>query len=352
MAVASGNLQENGCPKPRNSEQLAEKDAKRASLLFTSMSQFNDLDFFLNPQKGSAGENAGPAAVSFNPNATLPNVSSGHSVEACASTGVQLQQWDIMVYNIKLSDDIVALIENFEKSYLAILQNETELISFLPEDKFELLSLPKQNNVDKEITRSHPSLCVLQGILQSKTSPSNSKVLILAEQVFWCSLKSLLNSMGLSWNGISSFCTSANPSDAYKMDSQLISDCWLVSQEIVSASFPFNKFNLVVEYGGFCGSSREGEFHSILALDDNVNYEKLEDLLNFVPIENKYNRKTVESGDNVEAHCMPLPVAVETNFTQQRMLDIVIIVNTQNFDKEMIVSRRSTYQKILAMEKE
>ncbi|XVE58546.1 hypothetical protein DITRI_Ditri04bG0177900 [Diplodiscus trichospermus] len=469
MAVASSNLQDNGCPKRGNSGQLAEKDAKRASLLFKSMSQFNDLDFFLDPQKGSARENAGPAALSINPNATSPNASSAHSVEACASAGVHLQKWDIMVCSIKLSNDIVALIENFEKSYLAILQNETELISFLPTDNFELLSLPKQKlmecikkkmarrttshidedvtafvtlcaikqmasymcfygihpahlyvdklwrclgcmksrlhflhsliedacgKVDMEITRSHPSLCVIQEILQSNTCPSSSKVLILADQVFWSSLKRLLLSMGLSWNELSSFYTSANPSDADKLDSQLISDCWLVSQEHVSASFPFNKFDLIVEYGGLCGSSRVSSFSpksvgltllhflkieldgssaskalcegvdmpqttkklmeecdSVLVLDDNVNYEKLEGLLDFVPIEHKYNKRYTESQDKVDAHCMPLPVAAETKLTQQRMVDIVIIVNTQNFDKEMIISRRSTYQKILAMEK-
>ncbi|KAK8324379.1 hypothetical protein V6Z12_A12G294000 [Gossypium hirsutum] len=573
MAVESNKLQDNGFPKPGNSEQLAEKDDKRASLLFKTMSQFNDLafflnpqkssarenagpeamssnpkaelpnvssgrsveacestglqsqvngpdfflnpqksiaredaapaarsfnrkaespnglsghsvearaytglplqvndlDFFLNPQKSSTRDNAGPAAMSFNPRSELPNVSSGHSVEACASTGLLLQQWDIMVYNIKLSDDILALIENFEKCYLAILQNETELISFLGEDRYELLSLPKKKlmdcikkkmarrntshgdedimafvtlcaikqmawymcfyginaahlyvdklcrslgciksrlsflhsliedargKVDKEITTSHPSLCVIRGILQSKSSSSNSKVLILAEQVFWWSLKSLLMSMGLSWNELSSFCANANPSGAYKMDSQLISDCWLVSQENVSASFPFNKFNVIVEYGGFCGSSRvssfppksvglthlhflkielddssaskalcegvdipqiakkltEGEFHSILAL--NVNYENVEDLLNFVPIVDKHNKGSVGSGKEEEAYSLPLPVAVETNPNPQRLADMVIIVNIQNFDKEMIVSRRSTYQKILAMEKE
>lgn len=307
MAVTSGNLLDNGCAKPGNSEQLAETDAKRVSLLFKSMPQFNDLDFFLNPQKGSVGENTGHADLSFDPNATLPDVSSGQSVEACACTsaGVQLQQWDIMVYSIKLSDDILALIENFEKSYLAILQNETELISFLPVDNFELLSLPKKKlmdcirkkmarrmtshkdedimafitlcaikqmawymcfygihaahsyvdnlwrslgciksrlsflhtlvedacgKIEKEITRSHPSLCVIRGILQSNTGPSRLKVLIVAEQVLWWSLKGLFSSMGLSWNELSSFCTCTNP-DADKMDSQLISDCCLVSQE-------------------------------------------------------------------------------------------------------------------------
>ncbi|OMO95942.1 hypothetical protein CCACVL1_05153 [Corchorus capsularis] len=466
----SGNLQDNEFRIPGNTEQLAEKDSKRASLLFKSTSQFNDLDFFLNPQKGSAGVNAGPAAVLFDPIATLPNVSSGHSVEACTSTGVQSQQWDVINYKIKLSDDMMALIENFEKSYLAILQNETELISFLTADNLELLSLPKQKlmdcikkkmarrmtshkdedvmpfvtlcaikqmawymcfygihvahfyvdklclslgcmhsrlsflhslieeargNVNKEITRSHPALCIIKGILQSNTSPSSFKVLILAEQVFWWSLKSLLLSIGLSWTEVSTFCTTSNSSDAYKMDSQLISDCWLVSQENVSASFPFNKFNLILEYGGSCGSSRvssfspnlsgvthlhflkieldgssaskalcdgvympqnmkklmEGEFHSNLAIDDNVNYQKLEDILNYVPVEDKNVQSSLRNVDITEPPCVPLPVAVETKQPQQSMADIVIIVNTQNFDKEMIVSRRSTYQKILAMEK-
>ncbi|TYI53070.1 hypothetical protein E1A91_D12G292800v1, partial [Gossypium mustelinum] len=547
MAVASNKLQDNGFPKPGNSKQLAEKDDKRASLIFKTMSQFNDLAFFLNHQKSSARENAGPEAMSSNPKAELPNVSSGrsveacesaglqsqvngpdfflnpqkssaredaapaarsfnrkaespnglsgHSVEACAYTGLPLQVNGLdfflnpqksstrdnagpaaMSFNPRAelpnvssghsveacasTDDILALIENFEKCYLAILQNETELISFLGEDRYELLSLPKKKlmdcikkkmarrntshgdedimafvtlcaikqmawymcfyginaahlyvdklcrslgcinsrlsflhsliedargKVDKEITTSHPSLCVIREFY----------MLILAEQVFWWSLKSLLMSMGLSWNELSSFCTNANPSGAYKMDSQLISNCWLVSQENVSASFPFNKFNVIVEYGGFCGSSRvssfppksvglthvhflkielddssaskalcegvdipqiakkltEGEFHSILALD-NVNYENVEDLLNFVPIVDKHKKGSIGSGKEEEAYSLPLPVAVETNPNPQRLADIVIIVNMQNFDKEMIVSRRSTYQKILAMEKE
>ncbi|KAK8332418.1 hypothetical protein V6Z12_A10G137500 [Gossypium hirsutum] len=87
-----------------------------------------------------------------------------------------------------------------------------------------------RGKVDKEITTSHPSLCVIRGILQSKTSSSNSKVLILAKQVFWWSLKNLLMSMGLSWNELSSFCTNANPSGMF--------------------------LHLFHSNGGFCGSSR------------------------------------------------------------------------------------------------
>ncbi|KAK3220730.1 hypothetical protein Dsin_014700 [Dipteronia sinensis] len=38
--------------------------------------------------------------------------------------------------------------------------------------------------------------------------------------------------------------------------------------------------------------------------------------------------------------------------SMQSYPNAVIIVNTQSFDKEMIISRRSTYHRILAMEKE
>ena len=59
------------------------------------------------------------------------------------------------------------------------------------------------------------------------------------------------------------------------------------------------------------------------------------------------------AADEAEACCMPLPFAMKSENISQSMVsspEIVIIVNAQNFDKQMIVSR-STYQKILAMEK-
>lgn len=70
--------------------------------------------------------------------------------------------------------------------------------------------------------------------------------------------------------------------------------------------------------------------------------------------------RSKETANEIEARSMPLPnpsmpSAMDTELTQQNMMsfpEMVIIVNTQNLDKEMIVSRRSTYQKILAKEKE
>ncbi|KAF6174920.1 hypothetical protein GIB67_026408, partial [Kingdonia uniflora] len=58
-------------------------------------------------------------------------------------------------------------------------------------------------------------------------------------------------------------------------------------------------------------------------MSKNVNDQEFEELLRFLPIETR----------------MP------------SFPDIVVIVNTQDFGKEMLISRRSSYQKILVMEK-
>ncbi|TXG70897.1 hypothetical protein EZV62_005832 [Acer yangbiense] len=444
MGVTSGELLDNGSPKPGNGEQSAEKNTKRASVLFKSMSQFNDLDFFLNPQKAITEEKD-----EFVDNKKVDIVApSSNSVLRCAYTGTQLQQWDLTLHKVKLSDNIMALVDIFEKSYLTILKNETELSSFLASDDFTLLSLPKQQlmsrinekllqkaschgdenivafvtlcsikqmawytcfygihtarlyidklcqsldslnprlgllqqlivdadrKVDNDITRSHPSLPVIQGILRSNTTHCNLKVLILAEKVFWWSLKRLLTSMGLSCNELENL--------------------------LVSASFPFNKFSFILEYGGSKGSSRisslspklaglplhfikveldestasralcegvdmpqnmKAEGDSIRTLNESMCGQKLQVLLNFLPVEDRCNLRSQETADKVEGSCMPLsvpfsPFAMESEHIQPSMEsypNAVIIVNTQSFDKEMIISRRSTYQKILAMEKE
>lgn len=65
------------------------------------------------------------------------------------------------------------------------------------------------------------------------------------------------------------------------------------------------------------------------------------------------NRDTDEAFYKMRGDCVSFNM--ESNIfhqTKPSLPDIVIIVNTQNFDKEMLISRRSTYQKILLMEKE
>lgn len=88
---------------------------------------------------------------------------------------------------------------------------------------------------------------------------------------------------------------------------------------------------------------------------------KVEELLNCMPIEENCGRSPLNGMDRdadeaffkMREDCVSFNM--ESNIFHQpkpSLPDIVIIVNTQNFDKEMVISRRSTYQKILLIEKE
>lgn len=112
------------------------------------------------------------------------------------------------------------------------------------------------------------------------------------------------------------------------------------SDEVVKIDATFPK----VTYGEpFSAVTKGREYCKLLPLD--VNIDKF--------LRNKGDMIHDEVA-NEEAACS-MPYSKESQNVQQSVESIperVIIVNTQNLDKEMIVSRRSTYQKILAMEKE
>nr|XP_011470375.1 PREDICTED: uncharacterized protein LOC101315396 isoform X2 [Fragaria vesca subsp. vesca] len=91
--------------------------------------------------------------------------------------------------------------------------------------------------------------------------------------------------------------------------------------------------------------------HSVCAQVDNRNKQKSNKLLNSFPSLEENDMRSKEDSDEVASS---IPFAMEADHIQQSIMsfpETVIVVNTQNLDKEMIVSRRSTYQKILAMEK-
>lgn len=84
----------------------------------------------------------------------------------------------------------------------------------------------------------------------------------------------------------------------------------------------------------------------------------LEKLLNFLPVEEKYilasPKKTIEAENRrVSLRAPVVPVSDKSQHTDLVSFpEAIIIVNTQKFEKEMIVCRRSSYQRILALEKE
>ncbi|XP_050914846.1 protein SHORTAGE IN CHIASMATA 1 isoform X4 [Lathyrus oleraceus] len=323
VEFAAGKLLDNGSFNQGHQEQLPERNVERVSLLFKSMSEISNLDYFLNPQKATVKESCYSAVDSTNVNVNIPKYAS-----TALKPGIQSQGWRTVLHRVKLSDNIVALARYFGKSYLAILQSDTELTKTHKSDVhcFELLSLQKHkliefhvngNNMafivlsaikqavwylcfyglnpaclyleklcqnmgylksrlgilqslikdenrkmENNITMAHSSLTIVKEILQGNIKQDSLKALIVAEEVFWWSLKNLLLSLRLSFGELNDSYRNLPEESNTKMMELLSSDCLLVSYKHVSPLFPFNKFGIILEYGGPNGSSRISEFPS------------------------------------------------------------------------------------------
>ncbi|KAJ0261746.1 Protein SHORTAGE IN CHIASMATA 1 [Hirschfeldia incana] len=463
----SHGLLENHCRETGPGDCGRDDRSKKAALLFKSMSAFDDLNFFMDPQKAVIEENLEPRVEAAN--TANHKVTSTDSKSSCKSGGMHPSSMteDMKVHSVRPSENILALVRDFEKSYLNLVKDDQDLISTLSEDKLMLLSISKGKLIDcirkaqghktwsaddktftfalllaikqmtwylcffgirvaylylnklcrsstpmklglhmlyssfepeymsteRDITRSHPSLAVIQGILQSKCVRGNSKALLLAEKVFWSSLKRLLVSMDLSYNELNSPSPSGNQpnlNEATELCFLPTTDCLLVAYERISPSFPLENFNVIVEYGGPNASPRVSSplkldsfpcFHFIkveldmssaceqlsagvtapysLQMVKGDEYETktgwLEEVLNFVPLESLCSAESSESTKESKFDFVPQESGRKVGINEQGVLSdqtAVIVVNTKTVDKEMIISRRSTYQKVLAMEKE
>ncbi|XP_058075914.1 protein SHORTAGE IN CHIASMATA 1 [Magnolia sinica] len=464
---------------------------EKVSLLLESMSQFNDLNFFLKARKVAAGRNSEDVIHNkTDSKASLHGVCSSDPIMICSPPEVNFQPWDIEIHEVKLSDHMLGLIDNMQKRYFIILENDTDLnkkhFQFQAVDNFKLLSLPKQKLMDlitntnaprttsasedetlmayaalyaikqmayylcfygihsshqyarnlsqsleymkaklspllsliedaymtaeKGIIESHPSLSVVEGILRLNNSRNGRKILLVSERVFWWPLNRKLNAMSISFHEVRNVHSYSNQlgaldSDEFMksiLDSLPQTDCILISHEHVFPSFPFNKFSIILEYGGSCASSRistissklvglphihflkmkleesgvpkalcegfDASQHLAFAMEGasvpdqhkSCNNQQFVGLLNFIPVVEKgSDMASLEVADTLEASQVPnsmsrLPFTIKSGDMHSSMSsfpDIVIIVNTQSSDKEMLISRRSSYQKILAMEK-
>ncbi|CAA7059596.1 unnamed protein product [Microthlaspi erraticum] len=463
----SHGLLENRCPKSGAMDFGGDDNAKKATQVFKSMLAFDDLNFFMDPQKAVIEENL-ESRVEVAKTANHKVISTDSKASCISGMHPNPTTEDMTLHCVRPSENILALVRDFEKSYLTLVKDESELVSTLSEDKLKLLSISKgklidcirkanvhrtqladdktftfalllaikqmtwymcffgihvaylyldklcrsstpmklglhtlyssveteHKSVERDITRSHPSLAVIQGILHSKVSQGNSKALILAEKVFWSSLKMLLMSMGLSYNELSSPSPSGNEPNLNEATTELgflpNSDCLLVSYERISPSFPLENFSVIVDYGGPNTSPRVSSpskldsfpcFHFIkveldmssacgqlctgVTVPYSLNMLKgdeletktgwLEEVLNFVPLESMCSAGSSETTKDSEFVSMPQESGRKNGVIKQRVLvdqRSVIVVNTKTIEKEMIISRRSTYQKVLAMEKE
>ncbi|KAI3458156.1 hypothetical protein Pfo_014819 [Paulownia fortunei] len=490
-------LRNHGDRKRINEDILLKTGVEKVPMFGESMS--SDLEFFLNPRNYVIGRESIPADKSVDTNTVCQVLmSTDDSAAANATTEVQ-QKWNVKMHQVQLSANILILIDYLWKNFLALLENDAELIQMhnqyqasndltllhFPNEKLKrrlqekiasstylahndddimvlamlfaikqmafylcyygiqatylymdklstslqcvksrlsfLYNLIRDENqrAEKELSIIHPSISVVQEILLTKLSNSNSKILIVSDQVFWWPLKRLLASLKISYHELQHLFTPpcqqqhCGEITGTIMDILLYSDCCLVSHEFVSASFPFSKFSFILEYGGSNVSSRissictksdglptlyflmvELEESSIAkALSHGVNMPKsiklemafavnfiqswcqkrdldsasaqkeckikLEELLDTVPVKEIYGNELVEAvNEDEDCTMMPvpsMPVGLESkqNISCKAFCpNTVIIVNTRNFNEEMVISRRSTYQRILEMEQE
>lgn len=324
IAIASSTLLNERCEQKGRQDLAAVGNTEKALSSWKSKSESNYPNFFLNSQKPAGVGKSKSVFSTINTNTMLPKVlcdgkltnkpsmsSADGSLKQLSSADDSLKQLNVALHQVFLSDNILHLINNSEKTYLAILQNETELrktyLPYIGDEYSLMLSLPKQKlidcvekiylqgtsnyweekimtlatlyatkqiawylcfygiypahlylkklcqslkclksrlgflvslieeagkMVDREITLSHPALTTIQDILCSKTSTSTLKVLVLADQIFWWSLKKLLGSLGLSFEELNYVSpTDDQAPNATIMVDGLVSNCLFVSQE-------------------------------------------------------------------------------------------------------------------------
>ncbi|KAM0938882.1 putative protein shortage in chiasmata 1 [Dioscorea sansibarensis] len=262
--------------------------------------------------------------------------------------------------------------------------------------------------VEKELTESHPSLSFIEGIVRSNTLQNGNKILIVADRLFWFSLNQKLASAKIKCHEIKegqilmSQLDNLNDGEFTLAEALQHSHCLLISHENIWTSFPFNKFSIILEYGGPSISSKlssmspsmdelpqlhffeikvdnqvfpkafyegcdgtlhlkskmEGVSHIMPSTQGSSNNQHIIEILNFVPIEEKNGSRSSDCANQVvTSHENGLTMSMNTvkpwtsNSSTPSVPDVVIIVNTQSFKKKMLISRRSSYQKILAMEK-
>lgn len=114
---------------------------------------------------------------------------------------------------------------------------------------------------EKHQSESHPSLLDIETILVSNTRISQ-KILIVADRAFWLPLGQKLTSMKMTFVELGKDPDAAYLDPVNKTNSTTWvlrglpkSDCILLDNKNIPASFPFNEFGIILEYGGPSKSS-------------------------------------------------------------------------------------------------
>ncbi|XP_072987206.1 protein SHORTAGE IN CHIASMATA 1 homolog isoform X1 [Typha latifolia] len=261
---------------------------------------------------------------------------------------------------------------------------------------------------EKQLIETHPSLSYTEKILRTNCR-LGQKILFVSESIFWLPLTRKLTSMKIKYHEVRNTHVHSTQLDTldnscftnFVLDELLRSDCLLMNFEDIPASFPFNKFSIILEYGGQYSSSRlfslapnlDGlpplhffhvkmnvqNLHAVLFEDLSPNWKSAQETvlystkdlqespsgkniiesLTYVPTSDRNSCISSESANRVHASYdndsgASFPYIVKSNNIESRkpsFPDVIIVVNTQSSEKKMLISRRTSYQRILALEK-
>ncbi|KAK1308536.1 putative ascorbate-specific transmembrane electron transporter 1 [Acorus calamus] len=270
----------------------------RGSPILDSKSQYNDLNYYISARRGGTKRRS---ESGFKDNAmgkVEPSVvSSEDSTMPCASLEVDSQKQQIEVHQ----NDIV-----LEKD-----------CSYPAGDVLKLMNLPKQELVNLITGKTkQSSASASEGPNGVPTiSPNFSKLVSLPHVHF----------LKMELEGSSTLKSLSEDFDVSKLLEILM----------------------------------EGVPRSISVVQERFGVQQFAEVINYVPV--AVNNGCIPSGEseygadpchNTESSSFPYPMtSKDMDPSMSSLSNTVIIVNTQNYDKEMLISRRSSYQRILALEK-
>ncbi|KAL0304260.1 UNVERIFIED_CONTAM: protein SHORTAGE IN CHIASMATA 1 [Sesamum radiatum] len=132
-----------GDQKIRNEEILLKTGVEKVPIFGESMS--SDLEFFLNPRNYVTGGGSIPADKSVHTN-TASQVLKHTNDSAAPNANPAQQNWNVKIHQVQLSDNILVLINYLWRDFLALLENDKELIQmrnrFQASNDLTLLHLP------------------------------------------------------------------------------------------------------------------------------------------------------------------------------------------------------------------
>ncbi|KAJ8448708.1 hypothetical protein Cgig2_010595 [Carnegiea gigantea] len=357
-----------------------------------SMSHFNDLDFFLNPRKAMGNMKMDRRLKAPDDNSALSN--GLHKRKAAPP--IQMQQLHVQLHTLSLPTNFIVLIDNLRSSFLAVFDDDRKLngteLSMTNSGQLNLLGLSEESLME-HMTKPTKHLSFMGHGDDNAMDIVTLCAIKLTEVEDSSMFERHPNLLYDFFNA-----GAAGPSDHLK------TGCLLLSHEDISPSILMQKFDMILEYGGPSGISKvstlsseqigarslhflevgldgptkalcegitvalgdrsriafeeeaKGSFMNKIFYGGNVECIELEDMLNFGSIMENQILGSSEAAGRTSPWSRHRPVSCIPEESKNRPNDlsfanVIIVINTQNSDKDMIMSRRSTYQKILTLEK-